>query len=118
MRFLCIYRARETNQPESPEHYDEMTSLVEEMTATGVMVSTEGCLPSSLGAKVRRTGGSYAVTDGPFSEAKEVVGGFAILEAKSKEHAIELNKRFLAVAGDGEVELRQVFEAPVPSRAC
>jgi hypothetical protein len=79
-----------------------------------VLVSTGGCLPSSLGAKVRRAGGDYAVTDGPFTEAKEVVGGFAILEARSKEHAIELNKRFLAVAGDGEVELRQLFEAPVP----
>ncbi len=117
MRFLCIFRARETNQPESPEHHDEMTSLVEEMTAAGVLVATGGCLPSSLGARIRRDGGDYAVTDGPFSEAKEVVGGFAILEARSKEHAIELNKRFLAVAGDGEVELRQLFEAPVPAPA-
>lgn len=51
-------------------------------------------------------------TDGPFTESKEVVGGFAILEAKSKAHAIELVKEFLAVAGDGECELRQIFEGP------
>ena len=51
------------------------------------------------------------MTDGPFTEAKEVIGGFALLKAKSKEEAIELTKRFLKVAGDGECELRQVFEA-------
>jgi hypothetical protein len=52
------------------------------------------------------------VTDGPFTESKEVVGGFALLEAKSKEEAIELTKRFLKVAGDGECEIRQIFTAP------
>ena len=113
MRFLCMYRARETNEPPTPGHIAEMGQLIEEMTAAGTLVATGGCLPSLLGARIRRDGGSYTVTDGPFAEAKEVVGGFAILEAKSKEHAIELNKRFLAVAGDGEVELRQLHEAPV-----
>lgn len=117
MRFVCIYRARETNEPPTPEHVAEMGQLIEEMTAAGTLIATGGCLPSALGARVRRNGGSYTVTDGPFTEAKEVVGGFAILEARSKEHAIELNQRFLAVAGDGEVELRQLTEAPVETHA-
>ena len=55
------------------------------------------------------------VTDGPFSESKEVIGGFAILDAGSKQEAIELVKRFLDVAGDGECEIRQIFEAPEPA---
>jgi hypothetical protein len=60
---------------------------------------------------VRRSDGNFRVTDGPFSEAKEVVGGFALLRVNSKEEAIELTKQFLNVAGDGECELRQLFEA-------
>jgi hypothetical protein len=59
---------------------------------------------------VRRSGETVIVTDGPFAETKEVVGGFALLQAKSKEEAIELVKIFLKVAGDGECELRQLYE--------
>jgi hypothetical protein len=61
---------------------------------------------------VRRDGARVTVTDGPFTETKEVIGGFAILEAESKEGAIELAREFLQVAGDGECEIRQIFEAP------
>ena len=76
----------------------------------GWLLATEGCLPSALGARVRRSNGKLAVTDGPFTEAKELVGGFAILKANSKEEAIELARQFLRVAGDGECELRQLYE--------
>ena len=62
-------------------------------------------------ARVRRTGEKVVVMDGPFIESKEVVGGFALLQANSKAEAIELTKQFLAVAGDGECELRQLYEA-------
>jgi hypothetical protein len=61
---------------------------------------------------VRKSGNAITVTDGPFTEAKEVVGGFAILEARSKEHVIELAREFLQVAGDGECEIRQIYTAP------
>jgi hypothetical protein len=88
-----------------------MGKLVEEGMKAGYLLGVEGCLPSALGAKVRRSNGQTMVTDGPFAEAREVVGGFAILSAKSKEEAIELTKHFLSVAGDGECELRQVYEA-------
>lgn len=112
MRYLSIYKSKETNQPPSPEHIAAMTKLIEESLRAGELIATEGCLPTALGARVRMSNGTVTVTDGPFSEAKEVVGGFALMEARSKEHAIEMTKRFLAVAGDGECELRQVYEAP------
>ena len=110
MRFLSIYKTAETGAPPTPEHMAEMGKLIEEMTKAGVLLATEGCLPSALGARVRRSGEKLTVTDGPFAEAKEVIGGFALLQAKSKEEAIELTKRFLKVAGDGECEVRQVFD--------
>jgi hypothetical protein len=89
----------------------EMGKFIEEMTKTGALLATEGCLPSIMGARIRRSGEKLTVTDGPFTESKEVIGGFALLQAKSKAEAIELTKRFLNVAGDGECELRQVFDA-------
>jgi len=89
----------------------KMGKLVEEGMMAGWLLATEGCLPSALGARVRSSGGKLTVTDGPFTEAKEVVGGLAILEANSKEEAIKLAKNFLQVAGDGECELRQLFGA-------
>jgi len=112
MRFLSIYKTAETNEPPTPEHVANMLELIDEAVKAGWLISTEGCLPSALGARVRRSGAQVSVTDGPFTEAKELVGGFAILEAESREHAIELTRKFLAVAGDGECELRQLYEAP------
>ena len=68
-------------------------------------------MPSVTGARVRKTGDKTLVTDGPFAETKELIGGLAILQANSKEHAIELTKYFLSHAADGECELRQLHEA-------
>ena len=87
-----------------------MGKLIEEGMKAGWLVSTEGCLPTALGARVRRSSLKITVTDGPFTEAKEMVGGFAILKADSKEDAIELTRKFLQVAGEGECELRQLYE--------
>src|SRR5262245_17939992 len=88
-----------------------MQKLVEEGMTAGWLITTEGCLPSAKGARVRRAGGKTTVTDGPFTETKELVAGFAILEAPTKQQAIELTKRFLDVAGDGTCEIREVFTA-------
>ena len=88
-----------------------MGKLVEDGMKAGFLLATEGCLPSALGARVRISGGKVTVTDGPFTEAKEIVGGFAILRANSKEEAVEMAKNFLQVVGDGECELRQLYEA-------
>ena len=87
-----------------------MGKLIEEGFKAGWLLSTEGCLPSALGARVRRSSGKISVTDGPFTESKELVGGFAILKANSKEEAIQLAKDFLKVVGEGECELRQIYE--------
>jgi hypothetical protein len=88
-----------------------MGKLVEEGMKAGWLLATEGCLPTILGARVRRSGTKLSLTDGPFTESKEVVGGFAILKANSKEDAIELARKFLQVAGEGECELRQLYDA-------
>jgi hypothetical protein len=111
MRFLSIYKSAETGVPPTAEYMATMQRLVEEGMKAGWLVATEGCLPSALGARVRSSGGKLSVTDGPFAESKEVIGGFAILEASSKEEAIRLAKDFLKVAGDGECEIRQIFTA-------
>ena len=111
MRFLSIYKTAERGVPPSQEEMATMGKLVEEGFKAGWLLATEGCLPSKLGARVRASAGKLTVTDGPFTESKEIVGGFAILKANSKDEAIELARQFLRVAGDGECELRQLYEA-------
>ena len=111
MKFLSIYKTVERSVPPTAEEMAKMGKLVEDGMKAGFLLSTEGCLPSALGARVRLANGKVTVTDGPFAETKEVVGGFAILEASSKEEAIELAKQFIHVAGDGECEIRQLFDS-------
>jgi hypothetical protein len=115
MKFLSIYKTAERTAPPSQEEMEAMGKLIEEGMKAGWLVGTEGCLPTALGARIRHDNGHVTVTDGPFTESKEVVGGFAILRANSKEEAIELTRRFLQVAGrfavSGECELRQVYGA-------
>ena len=110
MKFLGIYRTAETGVPPTEEHMAAMGQLIQEMSEKGILLATEGCLPSKLGARVRRSNGKITVTDGPFTESKEVVGGFALMQCSSKEEAIAYTKRFLEVAGDGESEVRQIYE--------
>ena len=109
MRYLAVYSHVERNTPPTQDEMAAMGELIDTMMKEGTLISTEGCLPSALGARVRRSNSTITVSDGPFTESKELIGGFAILEATSKEHAIELTKRFLAVAGDGVSELRQLY---------
>ncbi|HEX4285344.1 MAG TPA: YciI family protein, partial [Terracidiphilus sp.] len=96
MRFLSIYKGPERNTPPTQQEMAEMGKYIEESMKRGILISTEGCHPSSAGARVRVDNGKYTVKDGPFTEAKEVVGGFAILEAPSKDAAIGFVKEFLA----------------------
>src|SRR5678815_2516235 len=91
----------------------DMGKLMEEMTRAGVLLSTAGLRPTSEGVRVRLARGKLSTVDGPFAETKEVIGGFAILEAQSRREAIELTKRFLLVHGDEwdiECEVRQLDE--------
>ena len=111
MKFLSIYKTTERNVPPTQEEMAKMGKLVEDGMKAGFLLAVEGCMPSATGARVRLSSGKVTVTDGPFTESKEVIGGLAVLQANSKEEAIELVKQFLRVAGDGECELRQLFEA-------
>lgn len=110
MRFLAIYKTVERNTPPSTEEMTAMGNLIEEMVSKGILLSTEGCLPTAKGARVRREGGKITVKDGPFTESKEVIGGFALFQVKNKDEAIAWTKRFLEVAGEGESEIRQIAE--------
>jgi hypothetical protein len=112
MRFLCLYKPGKPEQPATPEEMARMGKLVEEAMKAGWLLSTEGCLPSATGARVRLAEGKFTFTDGPFVETRELVGGFAIIQASSKQEAIERTKYFLQSAGGGEVEIRQLHEMP------
>lgn len=113
MRFLMVHKLDE-RRPDafspSPEVFARMGALMEEMTKAGVLIGGEGVLPSATGAKVRFEGGQRTVVDGPFTEAKEVIAGFALINAASKEEAIGHATRFAEIIGDTEVEIRQVAE--------
>jgi hypothetical protein len=111
MRFLCLYRpAKAEGTPPTQEDMANMGKLIEEWMKSGKLLATEGCLPSAKSAHVRLSGGKFNVVDGPFTEAKEVVGCFALIQAASKQEAIGFIKEFLQVAGDGETEMHQVYE--------
>jgi len=113
MRFLCVYKpGKPEGTPPTQAEMDAMGKLIGEAMKAGWLISTEGCLPSALGARVRLADGKYTVTDGPFAEAKELISGFAIIQAASKQEAVEHTKYFLQHAGGGETELRQLYEAP------
>jgi hypothetical protein len=112
MRFLGYTLANESDQPTEPpppELYETMGKFVEEATNAGVIVATGGIAPTSEGAKLTLKDGEFTVVDGPFAEAKEIVGGWAIMECRDLDEALEWSKRFLGVLGEGEVRVRPVM---------
>ena len=116
MRFMILRKAdKDTEAGVMPgsEVLAAMGQYTEEAVKAGVMLAGEGLKPSSAGARVKLSGGKPAVIDGPFAETKELLGGFLIIDVKSKEEAIEWAKRWPSLDGRGEVELeiRQIFEA-------
>jgi hypothetical protein len=113
MRFLSMYKSsKKEGTPPTQQEMEQMGKLIEDMTKSGVLLAAEGCLPSAKGARIRLSAGKFTLTDGPFTEAKEIIGGFALIKANSKGEAIEHIKTFLKVAGDGECEIRQVYDGP------
>lgn len=112
MKFLSIYKPAKSGGAPSAEKMAEMGKLIQELSKAGVLLATEGCLPTVMGVRLRQSGGKITVTDGPYIETNEVIGGFALMKVNTKEEVIELTKRFLKVAGDGECEIRQVYEEP------
>lgn len=90
MKFLCVYKpSKPEGTPPSQDEMARMTAFIQQSFKSGVLIATEGCLPSALGARVRLSSGKITVTDGPFTEAKELIGGFALIQAGSEEHAID-----------------------------
>jgi hypothetical protein len=111
MRFMMIVKADKNSEagilPDETMLAD-MAKYNEQMVKSGVMLAGEGLQASSKGARVRFTGGKPTVKDGPFTESKELIAGFWLIQVKSKEEAIEWARRVPFV--EGEIEIRQVFE--------
>ena len=122
MRFMMLVKANkdsEAGAPPNPELMAAVAKLADEATARGVMVTAGGLLPSSQGVRIRAARGKTSVIDGPFAETKELVGGFAIFDLKSKEEAVESGRKFMQIHADilgvsyeGELEIRPMFDAP------
>jgi hypothetical protein len=106
----------EAGRPPDPRLMAAIGESAEKLTKSGVMVATGGLLPSSMGSRVRVANGKVTITDGPFTEAKEILGGFAIVDVKSKEEAIEMSRQFFQLHVDilgpsfvGSGEIRPMY---------
>jgi len=115
VKVISIYRIspNAAQSPPTPEMIAKMGALINEMQSAGVLVDTGGIIPNGITARVRANGnGSFNVTDGPFTETKEIVGGFAVFEVASKEELLKWTERFLSLTGTGECELIEVTGPP------
>jgi hypothetical protein len=118
MRYMMMVKAPESAPPNA-ELMAAVGKLSQEMAQAGVLLELGGLAPSSRGARIRLSGAKLTVSDGPFTESKELVGGFAVLKAGSKAEAIELGRRFMQVHADVlgpdqvvELEIREMFDPP------
>jgi hypothetical protein len=113
MRFMMIVKAAENSGPPPKAMIDAMAKIAEEATKAGEMIESGGLASTATGARVQLSGGKLTVTDGPFTEAKEVFGGYAIFELKSKKEAVERAVAFMELhkqhwpGWQGETEIRQ-----------
>jgi len=112
MRFMIMFRNDGDSEVDVPPclDLDEMGSFIGQLQGTGVLLGYEGLKPSAKGARVRLTGGKRNVLDGPFTEAKELIAGFALVQLPSKAAAIDLAEQFLRIAGQGSAEVREAFD--------
>jgi hypothetical protein len=111
MKFLMLYTPASKTAEPTPELMAAMGNFIEKSLKDGVLVWTEGLAPKDKGARVVRAAGEITVKDGPYSEAKEVIGGFALINATSMQEAIGHAREFLGVAGDGVTEIHRVADA-------
>jgi hypothetical protein len=113
MRFMVMHYSTpdmEAGVPPTPEQMAALGQFMQESAMAGVFLTGEGVHPSSKGARVEFAGGDVRVIDGPFAEAKELIAGFAILDVRSREEAIEHAKRFAKIIGVERIDVRQVYE--------
>ncbi|WP_062348912.1 YciI family protein [Herbidospora yilanensis] len=106
MRYLLLSLADENTPAPDERLFAEMGAFIEEMSAKGVLLATGGLEPGGL--RMTSSGEEFTVTDGPFTEAKEVAVGFALVEVRSREEVLELARRFRRIVGDGVSEIRRV----------
>ena len=114
MRILGMMRAdasSEAGAPPSKELMERMGTFIEEVTKAGVLIESDGLLPSANGKRVRLADGKLTVIDGPFTESKELIASYALFDVKSMDEAVHWTTRFLQVLGKGECELRPIFDA-------
>jgi hypothetical protein len=109
MRYLSIYTHAPNPSGPSPDMMAKMGALVEQGMKEGWLITTEGVHWDEKPFRVNFSRSKLTVVDGPFAEAKEVIGGYAILEAPSREAVLELTRRFLAVAGEGTCEIHEIY---------
>jgi hypothetical protein len=122
MKFMTMVKSAENNPlgPPPMALMEGIMKLGEEAAKAGVFVEMGGLMPSASGAQVRLSGGELIVTDGPFAEAKEVIGGYAVYNVRSKEEAVAWAKRFMNLhkehwpGWEGTTEVRQIMEGPPP----
>ena len=126
MRYMTIVKGSENLEASGPPPaalFEEIGRLMDEAVKSGRMVSFGGLKPTSSGARVRLTNGKIVTTDGPFTEAKEVIGGFSIFNFASKEEALEEARKFMELHRahwpnwEGEVEIREMYEEEDDVRA-
>lgn len=113
MKVLGLLRADaefEAGTPPSPELIERVGTFIEEATRAGVLVGGDGLHPSARGKRVRVSGGNVTVVDGPFTESKELIASYAIMQVNTMEEPVEWTTRFLEVLGGGESELRPIFD--------
>ena len=114
MRIMGLLKAdkdSEAGAPPSKELMEQMGTFVGEMAKAGVLLAGDGLTPTSKGKRVRLSDGKITVIDGPFTESKELIASYALFQVKTVDEAIEWTTRFLKVLGNGECELRPLFEA-------
>ena len=110
MKYLMTYAA-DSKAPPSPEQMAAIGKFGQEMTAKGVLLMTGGLVRPTKGTRIQMATGKFTVTDGPFIETKELIDGFALIRADSMEEALGHARAFMSIAGDGEGEVLQVFDA-------
>jgi hypothetical protein len=110
MRFLMTYQSKPGSPPPTIEQMQKIGAYTEKMMKSGVVVMTGGLVRPTTGTRVRMSAGKFSVTDAPLPETKELIDGFALIEVKSKEEAIEMARSFMEVAGDGDGEILRVFD--------
>jgi hypothetical protein len=115
MRFMMIYKPADASKmeagvPPTQQEIAAMGEFIGEMAQAGVLLAADGLQSSHKGARVRLSAGKLTVTDGPFTESKELIAGFAIVQVKSMAEAVKWAERFLALAGDGESEIRLMHD--------